>query len=133
VLTFKEYTVCEEDFYIVDWHHKSKIPIVKAHEHPFGFHDICISWTLILELRHSGVVPLHVIYENEMVIDFVVFGCDKETGSQEDGYYSWTHRLYVSVVLGSFIQEVPVQQFDGNVSCLVPLGELFAHIEKSLN
>jgi len=37
------------------------------------------------------------------------------------------------VVLGSFVKEETVYQFDCNVSCLVSLGELFTHIEKSLN
>ena len=68
-----------------------------------------------------------------MVVDFVVLGRNQETSGQENGHDSWTHRLDISVVLGSFVEEISVQQFDGDVSSLISLGELFAHIEKSLN
>lgn len=50
LLAFKENTISEEDLNIVDGHDESKVPIVERHKHPLSFHNICISWTLVLKL-----------------------------------------------------------------------------------
>jgi hypothetical protein len=66
----------------VNGNNESEVPSEEVHELPFGLYHFIISGALSLELRQSGVVSLNIVYENEMIINFIILRSDEEASRE---------------------------------------------------
>lgn len=105
--TFKENSIGNKHFNEVNGKYKTKVPSKEIHQHPFSLNDICPRW--IVSIAWSTVILLHVINEDELIINLIVFRCNQETGSHDHCYQFGTHLLELSNLLRTFIKKIPVK------------------------
>ena len=87
VLSLKEYTVGQEHLNEVIRQDEAEIPVEERHELAFCLDHVSICWhhVLLSELSTKPVViPLHIIDENQLVVNLIVFRGDQEAGREED-------------------------------------------------
>ena len=113
----------------MDWEHESEIPLVKLHKHSFSLDNIRVARTLRRKLRHSLVVSLNIVDEDQMVVNLVVLGGNQEASSEHDGHSSWGQLASSLASLCSLVEKVSVHELNSDVSGFCPLSEFLAHLE----
>mmetsp|Transcript_3 Transcript_3/g.3 ORF Transcript_3/g.3 Transcript_3/m.3 type:complete len:615 (+) Transcript_3:321-2165(+) len=133
VLALEEDAVGEEHLDVVDGEHEAQVPAEEVHEHALGLDHVGPGGEERRLPQHPHVVLLHVVDEDQVVVDLVVLGGDQEAGDHHAVHALRLHGLQVLHALDLPVQEEAVHQLHARVQGALPLLELLAHLEDPLH